>query len=232
MVFKAGFLHSSMANEANMERYVIPVLSNYSVITLQGGKMDISQLVRDIKEAKKTNYDLFSQLEESKRHAFTNIKELCDSTADSNTCQTNAKRELTEIINQIGKEQSGRILFPYNYMSIRNSKWEYQDTPWNQDCEFCDHFQLSMAIRYTVPEKYPVVYDRFKTKDKYCQKHILEEFVNKLKTERFPRACLQIENKNHDVCKIILQDMGIINNRTLSLAKQVYGENALKTTEA
>ena len=76
------------------------------------------------------------------------------------------------------------------------------------------------------------MYNKIQAEDKHCQKDVLTGMAKTFKYFRFPKKCLQETNKNHPVCKNMLEDIKTIKNRFLELSELAYGEEALTTTEA
>ena len=52
-----------------------------------------------------------------------------------------------------------------------------------------------------------------------------------LKSERFPKNCLQEKNKKHSVCETMSKEIDIVRGRILELVELVYGPDVLKATE-
>ena len=238
----ALYIDPSVADERNVQMsfYTIAGVTKTFPLILKEEKVDFYQFIQSIKESSNSDYDVFSVLEIVKPEIMEDVKHLCSKTVDSQDCQQNAEKEFIEAINQVGVEQSEKILFPVTYSPMGDNGAIYKKNAqsWlDSDCKTCSQSDknvhlMAEAIKYVSPEEYSELYDNLKIKNKQCQKQILDELVKAMNSEQLPEACLQEDNKDHNVCKTMLKNMDIVKDRVLDLSSLVYGSEALKNTEA
>ena len=207
-------------------------------ISLKGNEVDTSTLIPALERAKQSPYDTFDYIEAL---SFPTIKEkissLCKRSNLPDICEEKAVTELRGALDKIYQDLEDQILYPSGYHPINS---ERVDGFFKKAMDFldsgclgnCEDYDLIGAIRYSSPEEYAQLYDKIKMTDEKCQRNILNALAGKLKKEKFPKQCLEEENKNHPVCESMSKDTDIIRGRVLEMTERVYSSDVFKTTEA
>ena len=207
-------------------------------ISLKGNEVDMSAVIPALERAKKSPYDNFYSMEIL---SFPEIKEkissLCKKSSLPDICEEKANAELRENIDRISQEMENQILYPRGYHPINSERVDgfFEDAMDFLDsvCLInCEDYDLIGALRYSSPEQYIQLYDKIKMTDEKCQRNILNALAVQLKTEQFPKKCLEEENKKHPVCESMSKDIDIIRGRILQMTERVYKSDVFKTTEA
>ena len=208
-------------------------------ITLKGTEVDLSQVIESLNRAKQSDYDSFFQLEEATFQVHFKISHLCNSLPkkERSTCKKTALDTLDTSLSDIDKEMKKRILYPDWYSENKRYLAEdfqgAMDSFSNPDCPLnCPPGLAALAIQSGSQMQYTQLYDKIKNKNKNCQENILKILARRLRADRLPEKCLEEKNKNHPVCKNLLEYIDTARNRFKDLAELTYGKEAVAKTEA
>ena len=205
-----------------------------------GYKVDMSAVISALERVKRSSYDNFFYLENVTFHKVSSkIDSLCSNAPVSFVCELKAKGELREALDKIHQDLKDKILYPNNYKKIAR----FQNNlliekvigilDSDSDClNKCEDVSLIRAIRSLSEEAYPQLYDKIKTKDKKCQRDMLNALVTQLRQERIPKKCLEEKHRTHPVCETMTKDMKILQGRILEMSKLAYASDVFKTTKA
>lgn len=202
-----------------------------------GNSVDMSAVISALERVKQSQHDHFFYLE---RVSFSKISEkiesLCEKAFVSFLCRLQANKELREALDRIHQDLKDRILYPDGYREIGSSgRFLFKKAMdiLDSDClEKCEDDNLINAIRSLSERDYPLLYAQIKTKDERCQRDILNALVTKLRKERFPKKCLEEENKTHPVCETMTKDIKTLQGRILEISKLAYTSDVFETMEA
>ena len=133
----------------------------------------------------------------------------------------------------IAETSRSRILYPVGYLPIGSLKenqfskaLQILDSP----CvEKCSNQDLALAVRASSPKQYQTLGSKIKEQDKDCLRDLLKNLGNLLKSENFPKACLN-EEKKLRLCKNMLESLKITKKRVGDLMAMAYDPAVL--TEA
>ena len=205
-------------------------LSSPVRIELKEGKVDLSSVIQGLTRAKESYYYsdillLYKRLDET----FPKIEKLCKQSQNQTNCINTAKTNISSVINNITKEISTRIFYPFWYKEPEQDFLEAINYL-NSNCK-CNSLAIASSIKNAPKEQYSQLYNKLKNRNKNCIGRTLDLLAYTLKIERIPRECLQEENKNRFVCKKLLKQMTTAKQRFLELAGLIYTKKALKITE-
>ena len=208
------------------------------IIKLNGNKMDLSSVIQVLEQAKESHHDNYWEMEGIKSDIFSKVRDMCVtlSEKDRSICKTEAVKTVRTFYDNVEEEMSERILYPWWYSNAKyniESSFKEAMSLLDSECRtICSDNTVVQEILFSSKAQYAQLYDKIKRKNKNCQRAALSHLAKKLTNIRFPKKCLQKENKNHPVCKNILEYVNITaRERFRSLVDLAYGPEALKTTE-
>ena len=207
-------------------------------IRLKGEKADLSPLIRELKKIEQSDYNHFGSLWGIKDDLGYPIRRLCKQAVSPEACWNKADKDLETAFDEIRQKTRGRILYPKDYqlpseMNVSDRNFGRALEILDSECaEDCGHYPLDEAFIESSPEQYQNLYNKVKNKSKKCQKNLMDQISLRLEDQDFPKPCLKGENKNHPVCKNMLESMGIISQRVSELADLAYGPEPENRTEA
>ena len=202
--------------------------------TLKGNEIDISELVLGIERGIQPFGDIFSFID-------TNLKEqimklyivpICQKAENPSTCEQNTRQKLQSAINNIGEKLSREgVYYPESYQPLGSARPYFKsvkDYLQDECTQICNSPNVPIVLFNGTEDEYTQIYNVINNKDKDCQKNILAEIEKALHKMEFPERCLQEKNKNHTVCKTMLEHTQVIQHRVFELTEMAYGFEALK----
>ena len=205
---------------------------------LRNDEVDISAVIQAIDRIKESNYDNSRDLSFIFSKVRDTVIDLCrQSQHDEEICIETSTAKLNDFYKDLTEEMSDRILYPALYYppEDRYSDFNFIDAIdfLDSDCarKNCFNRELAVSIIEDSKAQYSQLHEKIETKNKNCQKDILQAIVKRFKFHRLPKACLKQENKYHIVCKNMLEDISTIRDRFSDLVGLAYEDEVL-TTEA
>lgn len=195
---------------------------------LKNDKIDLSSVIQSLNRSKKSYYsDTFLFYKILHKILFPKIKKLCEQSKNKTNCTNTAKTHINSVINNINKEVSNRIFYPYWYEEQPQDFTEAMNFL-NSNCTHCINSTIASLIKNNSKEQYNQIYNNLKGRNRTCIKQILTSLIDKLNTEKVPEKCLQEENKNQVVCKKLLKQIDTAKQRFFNLAKLIYTKTVLQ----
>ena len=96
----------------------------------------------------------------------------------------------------------------------------------------CVDWDIADAVIFSSDSQYNALYNRIKSKNKICQKNILDTLATRFEISDIPKSCLDEVNKFHAVCQDVLGFINLVKDRFMDMVALAYGEEALSVTEA
>ena len=211
-----------------------------AILKLDGSKMDLSPVIQILEQVKKSHHDNYWEMKKIDKDIFSKIKYLCKTLPENENkrrCVREALQKIDDFYKNMEEEMSERILYPLWYSNAKyniESSFKEAINLLDSDCRSsCSDRTVVSEILFSSKVQYSQLYDKIKRKNKSCQKAALSHLAKKLTNIRFPKKCLQKENKNHPVCKDVLEYVNTTaRERFRSLIELAYGPKALNNTEA
>ena len=208
------------------------------IIKLDGNKVDLAPVMQILEQIKKSHHDNYLEIEMIDSAIFSQVSHICNTLPkkDMNVCKEDAIKTLNTFSENMRREKSERILYSFLYsVGTLNAEKSFKESRdlLDSDCQSnCSKRAVTDALEFSSQAQYAQLYDKIKRKNKSCKKAILTELADNLTYNRFPKKCLQKENKNHPVCKDMSRYGNTVRERFLQLTELVYEEEASKITEA
>ena len=202
-------------------------------VKLKDNKVDLSSVTTSLNRATESLYDNLHEITETIQTTYEEIVDfLCIKAKSKAACMDDSAEKLNGIYHDIQARMSKEILYPYWYEE-KDQDFSEALNLLNAGCATdCGDYTIAASITRSSDSKYHQLYDQIKNKDKKCQIDILQRMVDALHFYRFPRECMEEENKNQPVCKDMFKHVKAAKNRFLELVRLTYGEDALTKTEA
>lgn len=216
----------SIAEEQEISKYMTSWRLRATLKT-QGNFLDISDLVKQIKETPKEspyeeNLNKLKEIEEDLQQSGEIYQIIANLCKESTECIENATARITETSQQVRQEMKEMILVPQSYLPVNflNSATLNIHMPQIQqalDCGQCSDRLIANNILSGSDQVYSEVYNKLKSKGKDCIVMALHKLFEKVEKIRIPEECLKEENKNDFVCQTINEDMKIRQDRIADL---------------
>lgn len=202
---------------------------------LRNGEVDISSVIQAIERIKESDYEQFLDMDRTFRTVFRRvrrtIRRFCRQTKNKRNCRRNSIKAFNKFRSNLYKEISDRLLYPSTHKPSDLAPFTQAIDFLDLNCKNCPNEEVADSIVKGSTAQYRQLYDKIKTKNKNCQKDILQTLVGRFAIDRFPKSCLKTKNKNHPICKKMLKDLEIAKERFSELVKLVY-EEEVQATEA
>ena len=206
------------------------------MMSLKENEIDLSFVIKNLERVKEAHYENISSLDSNYKQIQFNIELLCKNSKNIELCINNASTELQEAVNKIKEELSQKILYPEQHKligeseSVNNSFEDLMNGLSSACINACA--ATNVIVAKGSQEQYFQLYDKAKNIDQRCLREMLGHIRKELESHRFPKKCMEKENKNHPVCKYMFTEIDVIRGRVLEIAELAYGSDFLNTTEA
>ncbi|MDE0118653.1 MAG: hypothetical protein OXM55_01435 [Bdellovibrionales bacterium] len=202
-------------------------------MSLIENEVDLSSIIQSMARAKGSQYrDALWQIKNRYKDLLSSVKILCKQSNQSRNCILKANNTLIELFRDISEELSSRIIYPYRYPDLdKVSYFKQAIDSLDLECPACTDLNIAFAIMKSPREQYNQLYNKIKNKDSVCQKDIINTLNNFIIFSMIlPKKCQN--EKDHPICKTILNDEKTLRNWFPDLTKLVYEEDISEQTEA
>ncbi len=211
-------------------------------IKANNSRLNLSPVLNELKRiSTESKYYQNNSLFSLKQYFKTVFSHACRRQISVNNCVKQAMDDYNKAVDDIKKAQAKKILFPDGYRSIWQKdskehpsfKFAKKALDKSSSCASkCKSFSISKAIIFGNSAQFQQLSDKIKTKDKACQKNIVNQLADNFNAIHFPKKCEERSHRWHAVCREILKSLPVIKNRVAGIINMAYGAGATQAVSA